>query len=167
MKEHRLVIVGRIGAPFGLQGWLKVTSYTEPAAKILDYQPWQLHHGKQCHEVTIAAIEIHHQHPWVRFMGCSDRNTAQSYVGTEIAVARANFSKLSPDEYYWTDLEGLAVINTSGQYLGTVAYLFDNGANDVVVVEGEEQQHLLPFLLDKIIIDVNLAKGVITVNWDL
>ncbi|MGI9237457.1 MAG: ribosome maturation factor RimM, partial [Woeseiaceae bacterium] len=66
--------------------------------------------------------------------------------------------------YYWKDLEGLKVVGSDGSNLGTVAYLLETGAHDVMVVTGETER-LIPFVSNEVVIDVDLAKGVITVDW--
>jgi 16S rRNA processing protein RimM len=70
----------------------------------------------------------------------------------------------APDEYYWTDLEGMQVVNIDGRLLGRVAYLLATGANDVLVVQGDEEI-LVPFVAGSVIRNVDMAKGVISVDW--
>ena len=85
-------------------------------------------------------------------------------IGREITVPREDLPETSPDEYYWSELEGTKIITTEGDELGTIDHLFSTGANDVMVVKGEKE-HLLPFIAD-VVLEVNLADGVITVDWD-
>ncbi len=67
--------------------------------------------------------------------------------------------------YYWADLEGLQVVRKDGTVLGTVAYLLETGANDVLVIEGEKER-LIPFVADEVVLDVDVAGGVIRVDWE-
>ncbi len=67
--------------------------------------------------------------------------------------------------YYWADLEGMQVVHRDGTELGQVAYLLETGADDVLVTEGE-QERLIPFVADRVILDVDFAAGVITVDWE-
>ena len=71
----------------------------------------------------------------------------------------------APGEYYWADLEGLAVETTEGVPLGKVSHLFETGANDVMVVEGERKR-LLPFVTGQYIVSVDFEAGRIVVDWD-
>ena len=68
-------------------------------------------------------------------------------------------------EYYWRDLEGLEVVHRDGSVLGTVAYLMETGANDVLVTAGDKER-LIPFVVGETILDVDLDKGVIRVDWE-
>ena len=70
------------------------------------------------------------------------------------------------DEYYWTDLEGLRVRDRDGTVIGTVAYLLETGANDVLVVRDGEREILVPFVTGDVIKQVDLADGVIDVDWE-
>ena len=63
------------------------------------------------------------------------------------------------------DLEGLEVVQRDGSVVGTVAYVMETGANDVLVTKGERER-LIPFIVDEVILDVDLAKGVISIDWE-
>ncbi len=82
-----------------------------------------------------------------------------------IGVPRSTLPATADEEYYWTDLEGLQVVHRDGTLLGEVAQLLETGANDVLVVSGD-REILIPYIKDDVIEDVDLAKGVIRVNWD-
>ena len=60
-------------------------------------------------------------------------------------------------------------MHQDGRALGRVAYLLATGANDVLVVQGRaagDQEILIPFVADSVILDVDVAAGVISVNWE-
>ena len=86
-------------------------------------------------------------------------------LGPEIAVPRGALPETGKDQYYWSDLEGLRVVHRDGTVLGRVAYLLETGANDVMVVEGE-QERLIPFVTEKVVLGVDLDKGEIEVDWE-
>jgi 16S rRNA processing protein RimM len=69
------------------------------------------------------------------------------------------------DQYYWSDLEGLRVLHRDGTELGTVEYLLETGANDVMVVKGELER-LIPFVMGKVVLGVDLDRGEIEVDWE-
>ncbi len=160
-QAESAIVVGYIAGLYGVKGWLKVFSYTQPKDNILHYSPWLLRQ----HNVQIEEGHVQGKGIVVKLKGIDDRNTAASLLNAEISVPRACLSSLQSDEYYWIDLIGLQVINQSNQNLGKVTQLFATGANDVVVVQGENQEHLLPFL-KWVILDVDLTKGVMQVDWD-
>ena len=82
-----------------------------------------------------------------------------------IAITRAQLPALPKNEYYWSDLEGLTVINQAGVVLGKVIYLIATGSNDVLVIKGDKEL-AIPYLQDEVITQVDLENGVIHVNWD-
>ncbi len=97
--------------------------------------------------------------------GIEDREQAATRVGCDIAVLREDLPDAEDGTYYWADLEGLRVVNRDGAELGKVAYLMETGANDVLVTAGERER-LIPFVAGEVILDVDFAKGVITVDWE-
>ena len=101
----------------------------------------------------------------MRLEGVNDRDQAAELLGCDIAVAREELPEPEQGHYYFGDLEGLKVVDRHGTELGTVAYVMETGANDVLVTEGE-QERLIPFIADEVILDVDLAKGVISVDWE-
>ncbi|MGB5734238.1 MAG: ribosome maturation factor RimM [Thiohalocapsa sp.] len=157
----RLVVLGRVGGLYGVRGWVRVISETDPLENILTYSPW-LMSGK-AHEV--AEGRRHGKGLVVRFAGCDDRDQAAGLVGREISVRRDQLPPARPDEFYWADLEGLDVETLEGVSLGRVSHLFDTGANDVLVVRGDRER-LLPFVWGDIVRDVDLESGKIKVDWD-
>ncbi len=98
--------------------------------------------------------------------GVEDRDQAAARVGCDIAVLREDLPEAEDGTYYWADLQGLQVVNRDGAELGKVEYLMETGANDVLVTAGERER-LIPFVVDKVILDVDFAKGVILVDWEL
>jgi len=96
---------------------------------------------------------------------CDDRDQAQVLMGYEIGIRRDQLPATAPGEYYWSDLQGLEVINLDGDALGTVDHLIETGANDVLVVKGDRER-LIPFIREQVVISVDLDKGEIRVDWD-
>jgi len=162
--SDKWVILGQVSGVYGVKGWIKVFSETAPPANILDYSPWRLALRGQQRELAIAEGRPHGKGIVVRLDGVEDRDQAALLVGAEIAVPRERLPPPAAGEYYWTDLEGLRVCNQEGIELGRVDHLFETGANDVMLVKGERER-MLPFI-DSVILEVDLAQGVIRVDWD-
>ncbi|MBX3709765.1 MAG: ribosome maturation factor RimM [Gammaproteobacteria bacterium] len=161
------VIVGKVGATYGIHGWLKIHAYTEYAANILEYRPWYIKHENS----TWIAVEVdsgrmHGSSIIAKLAGVNTPEEARLFTGATIAVARSQLPQLKENEYYWSDLIGLTVINKNGEVLGTVIYLMETGSNDVLVIKGEKE-HAIPYLLGTVIIKVDLAKQEIHVDWEL
>ncbi len=159
------VILGRITGIFGVRGWVKVFSYTEPREAILDYGRWLLSKDGGWREAKLAEGKRHGKTVIARIEGVNDRDEAETLIGIDIGVPREELPEAEAGHYYWADLEGLEVVRRDGSRVGTVAELLETGANDVMVVRGE-REILIPFVMDRVIVDVDLAEGVITVDWD-
>ena len=97
--------------------------------------------------------------------GIDDRDLAAALVGCEIRVPRAELGEAGQGQYFWSDLEGLAVETERGLSLGRIESLLETGANDVLVVTGERRR-LIPFLPEQVVKSVDLAGGRVIVDWD-
>lgn len=100
-----------------------------------------------------------------RLEACEDRDQAVALMNCEIGVRRDQLPATRPGEYYWNDLLGLDVVTLQNEVLGKVDHLLETGANDVLVVMGDRER-LIPFVLNDIVMHVDLEAGVIRVDWD-
>ena len=157
--------MGRITGLFGVRGWVKVYSYTQPREAVLNYDRWLLGRKDSWQEATVAEGQRHGKTIIARLDGYVDRDQAAGLVGADIGVPREAMPETESDQYYWSDLEGLRVLHRDGTELGKLAYLLETGAHDVMVVQGE-QERLIPFVLDKVVLGVDLDKGEIEVDWE-
>jgi 16S rRNA processing protein RimM len=160
------VILGRVSGVHGVRGWVKVYAETRAREDILRYKPWYLHEpsGWQSRQplegrVQGSGVVV------VHLEGIESIDQARALIDAEIAVKREQLPKLKRGEYYWSDLEGLRVVNAEGIGLGTVSHLFATGANDVLVVRDGERERLIPFTKDAVK-KVDLAAREIRVDWD-
>ena len=160
-----MIVMGRVSAPFGVKGWVKVQPFTEQTDSLFRYSQWWLCEAGEWHSRTIEEKAVHGTSLLVRFAGIADRDRAATLKGQEVAIARGQLPTLGEGEYYWTDLVGLEVENMKGQSLGCVKRLFESGANPVLVVAGE-QERLLPFV-DAVVKRVDLESGKLLVDWEL
>lgn len=166
--EKNWVLVGSIGRPHGIKGWVKINSYTEPLNNILNYQPWHLRAPNKeihAHPIEIISHRVNDQHIVVQFENCETPESARLFTNYKIYVQRQKFPQLPYQTYYWTDLEGLSVYTCENTYLGVVQSLFSTGSNDVLIVKGEKR-HLIPFLFEHTIKSIDLEQQVIIVDWD-
>jgi len=163
-EQDKRVVVGRIAGLFGVRGWVKVFSHTQPLDNILRYSPWLVLRGGQWTPMKPLDGRIHGKGIVAHLAGCDDRDAAAELVGCDIAVARSQMPRAAADEVYWADLIGLKVVTLEGVELGVVDHLLETGANDVVVVHGERER-LLPYV-DQVIREVDLDGGLLRVDWD-
>lgn len=170
MTEHNgspdeLVVVGKITSPFGVKGWVKIHSYTDPVVNILEYSPWQLNVGGEWKAVKMLAGRPHGKGIAAQLDNIPDRDIAEQFSGTEIAVKRSQLPEAGEGEHYWVDLVGMKVINLQGEDLGVVEGFLETRANDVIVVQGETER-LIPFVLDHYVISIDEQARLIKVDWE-
>jgi 16S rRNA processing protein RimM len=164
--SDKRVLLGKIVGLFGVDGWVKVESYTEPRAQIFKYGPWFV--TRPGGEVEIAGAQGRTQGKGLiaTLPDVGDREAAAALIGAEIWVRRSALPRSRRGEYYWVDLEGADVVTTQGMPLGKVSHMFATGANDVMVVRDGERERMIPFVLKQFVLEVDLNAGRITVDWD-
>ena len=159
------VRLGRVLGPWGIKGWLKVYSYTDPRENIVSFPVWSLERHGRSRSVEVEQGRRHGSQVVVKLRSIDDRDAAELLTGADIAVERGELAPCEAGEYYWTDLEGLRVVTGAGVDLGTIDHLFATGSNDVMVVTGERER-LIPFLAGTVVQTVDLEQGVVVVDWD-
>ena len=160
-----MVIMGRIAAARGVRGWVRIQTYTEYIDGLLEYRSWWIgHEHGPWRKVEVQQCEVHNRTLSAQLPGCPDRTAAEKLKGLLIAVPRSSLPRQSKDEYYWSDLIGLAVVNEQGEQLGTVANLLETGANQVLSVRGDDGEILIPFVATAIK-QVDLKNKTICVDW--
>jgi len=158
------VVLGRVAGLYGLQGWIKLISHTRNREDILNYPRWRLRRDDEWHEFALLEGRSQAKGLIAHLNGLDDRETARRWIGADIAILKTELPALPPGDYYWSQLEGLKVVNLAGIELGRVSYIFDTGANDVLVVAGEHER-LIPYTREAVR-EIDLAAGVIRVDWD-
>ncbi len=161
------IIVGKIGSTYGIQGWLKVFSFTDVITDILTYDPWYLEDNNDWKVIQLTAAREHGKSIVVHFAGYLNPEQARVLTGKKIAIKRSQLKKLKKNEYYWADLEGLTVINQQGEELGKVLYLLETGSNDVFVIKNQGKEYAIPYLPGKVVTRIDLQQGIMQIDWDL
>ncbi len=170
-EVENLVTMGRITSLYGVRGWVKVYSHTEPMENILSYAPWYIQHNGRWLIVEVEQGKRHGKGLVAKLVNCDDRDQAKEFCGTDIAIDQRQLPDLKSEEYYWHQLEKLNVVTESNVLLGQVDYLISTGSNDVLVVKGtkesvDKEERLIPYLPDQVVKEVNLEEGIIRVDWD-
>jgi len=165
-SDDNIIVIGKIGATYGIQGWLKIISFTEPQLGILEYSDWLLEDSKGWKRINVKAGKPHGKGLIAKLPGLENPEQARLLTGKKIAIKREQLPSLKKREYYWADLEGLTVVNENNAPLGKIIYLMETGSNDVLVVKGEKE-HAIPFLLDEVVLSVDLTKKIMMVRWEI
>ena len=164
MAPGRLIVMGRILAPFGVKGWVKVETYSESPQSLAGRRRWWIGRDANWRETTVAQTEQHGARLIARFEACDSPEAAAAYRGLDVAVPREALPPTRDNEFYQADLIGLEVRNIGDERLGTVAGLFSNGAHDVMRVAGDEGERLLPFI-DQVVREIDVDARRILVEW--
>lgn len=164
--SEKQVLLGRIVGLSGVGGMVKLESWTDPRMQIFSYQPWQLKSAGAVTEVSGSRGRVQGKGMVAEVPGIANREAAAALIGSEIWVARSALPKAAPGQYYWSDLEGLEVVNIEGVAMGKVSHLISTGANDVMVAKQGDRERLIPFIDDDFVKSVDFEAQRITVDWD-
>lgn len=161
------LVVGRISGVYGVKGWVKLFSHTEPAENVLKYKDLWIQTGPSWKRLDIASGKAHRQGFVIKIDGFDDRDKARELVARDVAIDKNQLPSLAKDDgYYWTDLIGSKVVNAEAETLGVVKSLMETGANDVLVLKNQHgNECLVPFVIDEIVKSVDIENSLITVDW--
>jgi 16S rRNA processing protein RimM len=172
VSKEQQITLGKMGAVYGIKGWLKIHSFTDEPDAILDYFPWSLKLGNNVQTVEITDWRKHNKGLIVKVAGIDDRDESQALVGSEILTSEAALPELPQGDFYWRDLIGLSVVTNKGYDLGVVTDMMETGANDVLVVKANlndgfsKKERLIPYLFEQVIESVSIENKQICVDWD-
>ena len=157
------VVVGRILGAWGVQGWVRVYSYTDPPEQIFEYLPWELAESDRSAEV----VEWRRVGPRLvaNLSQIDSPEAAAALADQPISVRRTLLPAAEPGSFYWHDLLGLEVVNLQGHRWGTIRRMLPTGAHDVMEVADDERTLLIPFVIDHFVHDVDLGAGRVRVDW--
>jgi len=162
---EEFISVGQVSGVFGVRGWVKVYSYTDPRENILTYSPWILKKGEESKQVNVIDGRRHGKTVVAGIESINDRDAAADLNGWEILIRHEQLPKARKGEYYWSDLVGLHVKTVDGIEFGVIKQMLETGANDVVVIAGERER-LIPFLQGQTVVSIDLSAGIMIVDWD-
>jgi 16S rRNA processing protein RimM len=160
------VIVGRFGRVHGIKGLIHIQSFTEPSENIFSYEPLYISLKRTWCPIRLLQKQLSGDKLLVQVENYLTREDASFLTNIEIAVPRQVLPKLDDDHYYLHDLIGLSVFNLQNGFLGKITDIMPTGANDVLVVSGD-QRTLIPFIWEVYVKQVELASQKMTVDWVL
>lgn len=159
--------MGRIFGSWGVRGGIRIDPYSEDPETLAGYKTWLVGREGRWQEYKVLEARLHTTQLVAQLEGIDDRDAALALKGSEVAVPRDSLPAPEDGSYYWSDLVGLAVVNTRGEALGAVKEMFSNGAQDVIdAVAGEgaaKVQRLIPWTAVK---GVDLEAKRIEVEWE-
>ena len=169
------LVVGKITGCYGVKGWVRLHSYTEPQENLLSLEGWHLQRSGQRKPVSFDQCKRQGKGLVAHIAGVDDRTLAESFQGMEVVVPETALPPLEEGEYYWRQLQGLAVWLVQAEartLLGHVDYLLETGANDVLVVKAspdsvDDRERLIPYLPGQTVLRVDVNEALIEVDWFL
>ena len=159
--------MGRIFGSWGVRGGIRVDPYSEDPQTLATYKTWLVGSEGHWKEYKVLEARLHTTQVVAQLEGVDDRDEALKLKGSEVAVPRNSLPKPEDGSFFWSDLIGLAVVNTGGEALGEVKEMFSNGAQDVIdviasdVMAGEVKR-LIPWTAVK---SVDIEGRKIEVEW--
>lgn len=164
-RRDDLVVVGRISGAYGIKGWVRVASFTDPVANLAHYWPWSLRVRDSWRPIEVEELKPHGGGFVAQLKGVVSRDEAERLAGTEIAIPASALPAIGPEEFYWKDLLGLDVVTPAGVMLGRVVQMMETGANDVLVVaDADGVQTLIPFVA-AVVRDVDVGARRLVADW--
>lgn len=161
-------MVGRVVAAHGIRGNLKVSSYAESLSV------YETEGGIQValpdgsvRLMTVRWVQPHGRHLLLNLDRVTDRNQAELLIGSELFADKSCLPKLEDDSYYWFDLVGLLVYDTTGDLLGRLERVIPTPGNDVYVVQdtqGEQGRELLIPAIGAVVLKIDLEGGTMIVD---
>src|SRR6478609_6706611 len=152
-----LVCVARIGAAHGVRGAVKLWTFTEDPFAVRRYGPLLSKDGKR--QFELAQAREAKDHLVATFKGVTTRDEAERLNGIELYVAREKLPATDEDEFYHTDLIGLAAVTPDGEPLGRVLAIHNFGAGDIIeIAPPKGTSMLLPFT-NAVVPEVDLTGG--------
>ena len=168
MEDDKKIYLGKITGVHGIKGWLKIQSYSSPPENILNYPSWIINNKGEEDFYSIEQGRKQNNKIVVKLEKIDDRNTAESLINSKIQILRSDLPKLSNENYYWSDLVGLSVLNSEETVIGKIESLIETGANDVmVIITLKDERILIPFVMHEIIKEVNVELNYIKIDWSI
>ncbi|HZR69272.1 MAG TPA: ribosome maturation factor RimM [Burkholderiales bacterium] len=158
------VPMGRVVAPWGVKGWVKVEPYSDERDNLCGFRNWLLEKRGKLQPVAVAECKVHGAHVVARFEGCDDRDQAETWRGAQVMLRRGELPPPEPNEVYQADLIGLTVLGANGERLGRIVEILENPGNPVLRVAGEDRERLVPFV-PPVIRAVDVEGGVVELEW--
>src|SRR5574337_159775 len=164
-----MIVLGRIVAPFGIQGWVKVHPFGDDPLAWRKMPQWWIspddsEDAAHWRPLTLKGCRMQGKAFVAAFSEVADRTAAEALEGLYVGAPREALPETAVDEYYWADLVGLRVENRAGADLGTVSGLLSTGVDDVLQVVDGEAERLIPFVA-AYVDGVDLEAKLIRVDW--
>jgi len=134
-----LIQLGFVGAPFGVRGWIKLRSHTDPPERLLEHRSLVVGQGSVWQNYRIEASGRSGGALTVKLAGVENRDQAQALRGAQVCVPRGELPQRENRDFYRADLIGCEVVNLDGISLGSVRHFIESPAQVLMVVRGTRE----------------------------
>ena len=138
-ESSALIQLGFVGAPFGVRGWVKLRSHTDPPERLLEHRSLRIGQGDAWRTMRIEASGRSGGALTVKLIGIEDRDQAQALRGAQVCVERSELPQRNDKDFYRADLVGCEVMTLDGVALGTVQHFIETPAQVLMVVRGAQE----------------------------
>ncbi len=138
-ETSALIQLGFVGAPFGVRGWIKLRSHTDPPERLLEHRQLHIGQGTVWQSYRIEASGRSGGALTVKLAGIEDRDQAQALRGAQVCVPRSELPQRESRDFYRADLIGCEVVNLDGTSLGNVQHFIESPAQVLMVVRGTRE----------------------------
>lgn len=161
----RVLPVGEIGRPHGVKGEMKIYPYSGNPESLRSYGRLlvAMPEDGATQSYELSSCRSQGQFAVIKLAGIDTRSEAALLTGCQVLVDRHEMPELTDDEFYWHDLQGMAVVTTLGRQLGTVSRLMSTGAHDILVVTDRGREYLIPALA-AFVVAIDAESKTITVD---
>ena len=150
-EAKKFVVVGKLEQAYRLKGQLRLNSYCSNPIDITKFP--ELFTQDNYLPIKIKCVKETQKHLIVEIKDITSREKAERLQHTLLFAKRDDFPSLDEEEFYFTDLEGLKVMDTSENNLGTIVSVHNYGANDLLEIKLNNQSDtvFLPFTKTNVI----------------
>ena len=156
--------VGIITSTHGLKGEVKVFPTTDDVKRFKRLKQVILDNGKEQRNLEVESVKFFKQFVILKFRGMDSINDVETFRKCELLVDRARAVRLSKDEYFIADLEGLKVLDENNIEIGVLKEVMETGANDVYVIEMNDGRELLLPAIKQCVLEVDVETGFIKIH---
>jgi len=139
-----LIELGLVGAPFGVRGWIKLRSHTEPPERLLEHRRLRIGRGDSWRDYRVEASGRSGGALTVKLAGVENREQAETLRGAQVCVLRSELPERAPTEFYRVDLIGCEVLTLEGVSLGELRHFIESPAHPLMVVGRGAQEQWIP-----------------------
>ena len=162
MQDSEKILIAKIQAHQGLNGLLKIYSYSESIEKFSKYKYFFVLNNKKYIRLDVEDSLINKSIK-IKFKNFNSREDSNDYIGKDIYISEDQLDKLKENQFYWNDLIGLNVYLDNEEKIGVVADMIETGSNDVLVIKGDNEI-LIPYIFGESVKNVIIEENKIIID---